>query len=183
MVQYDGCDSLLETRRRRRALDRLEVEPPARVLFVCFGNVCRSPYAERVLLGKALPGVSVDSVGFVKPGRPPPDVAQKVALGRGITHGDHRSRVVKPADLESADLIFFFDRYNRAELHRWGGRHKDRFLWLGDLDPEWEGRRAILDPWGKPEAEFERVFSRIERCVDAMAGVLGGRPRHSPGSR
>ena len=49
----------------------------------------------------------------------------------------------------------------------------DRAFWMGDLEPTWDGRRAILDPWGKPRDEFERVFDRIDRCVRELHGALG----------
>jgi len=89
----------------------------------------------------------------------------EVACARGIEHSEHRSRVVSAADLQSFDVVFFFDRHNKARLMGAPGVRPDRAFWLGDLEPEYGGRRAILDPWGKPKPEFERVFDRIERCV------------------
>jgi protein-tyrosine-phosphatase len=53
------------------------------------------------------------------------------------------------------------------------GAKADRILWLGDFDPEWAGKRAIADPWGKPVEEFQRTFERIERCVNAVVDDLG----------
>jgi protein-tyrosine phosphatase len=168
----DRVHEALHPGRRRRALRRLERRRPGAVLFVCLGNVCRSPYAERVLQRGTGGTATVESAGFIKPGRTPPDTALLVAGERGIQHGDHRSRVVTREMLERADAVFFFDRFNRADLLRTPGVSRDRLYWLGDLDPTWEGRRAILDPWGKDEAEFHRVFARIERCVSVLERVV-----------
>ena len=96
----------------------------------------------------------------------------EVAGERGIDHADHRSRVVTPEDLAHFDVVFFFDRFNKARLRGSPGVRPDRIFWLGDLEPEYGGRRAILDPWGKPKAEFERVFDRIDRCLDVLYDVL-----------
>ncbi|HSM05948.1 MAG TPA: hypothetical protein VK858_15120 [Longimicrobiales bacterium] len=161
----DRLHQALHPRRRRRALERLADQRPRAVLFVCLGNVCRSPYAERVLVPGPDGRPAVESAGFIKPGRTPPDNALLVARERGVEHGDHRSQTLTPEMLARAEAVFFFDRYNRADLLRAPGVHPERLYWLGDFDPEWAGRRAILDPWGKDEAEFHRVFARIERCI------------------
>jgi protein-tyrosine phosphatase len=168
----DRVDGGLHPRRHQRVLARLRELQPRSVLFLCLGNVCRSPYAERVLAARGPEGVQVASAGFIKPGRPPAHLAIEVASDRGIQHSDHRSRVVTPDDLRSLDVIFFFDRYNKARLMASEGVREDRVFWLGDLEPEYGGRRAILDPWGKPREEFERVFDRIDRCVARLHGVL-----------
>lgn len=168
----DGIDGGLHSGRRDRLIARLHELNPRSVLFLCLGNVCRSPYAERVVAARQLPGLRVDSAGFIKPGRPPAELAMEVARERGIDHADHRSRVVTSDDLARFDVVFFFDRFNKARLQNARGVRRERSFWLGDLEPEYGGRRAILDPWGKPRAEFERVFDRIDRCLDVLHGVL-----------
>ncbi|MEJ2541652.1 MAG: hypothetical protein P8188_17090 [Gemmatimonadota bacterium] len=168
----DRIDQSLHAGRRERAAARLTELNPSSVLFVCLGNVCRSPYAERVFVDGNPGSVRVDSAGFIKPGRPPADLALEVAAERGIHHSDHRSRTLAPGELEVAEAVFLFDRFNKADLMRTPGVRRDRLFWLGDLEPEWQGRRAILDPWGKPRAEFERVFDQIERCVAELQRIL-----------
>ncbi|MDT8340385.1 MAG: hypothetical protein RQ751_02645 [Longimicrobiales bacterium] len=170
----DGLDGRLHPRRRVSAGERLAALDVESVLFVCLGNVCRSPYGERVFAARAGDGLRVASAGFIGPGRPPPDSARRVAGERGVRHDDHRSQLVTPEMLAGADAIFFFDRYNLARLRRAAGVRPERLFWLGDFDSEWAGRRAIPDPWGKPEEEFQRVFARIERCVAEVWEVLGG---------
>ena len=75
--------------------------------------------------------------------------------------------------LDSAEAIFVFDRLNLRRLNTSSGVESDRVFWLGDLDPLWAGRRAIVDPWGSEAEEFDRTFERIERCVEAALHAIG----------
>ena len=116
--------------------------------------------------------LQVESTGFIGPGRAPPEEAVGVARAQGIEHGDHRSKVVTTALVEAVDVIFVFDRHNARRVLEIPGARADRVWWLGDFDPEWAGRRAILDPWGKPIEDFERTFARIDRCVEEVLGTI-----------
>src|SRR5690606_14850585 len=145
----DAIDGLRHPARRARARERLTTLAPASFLFICLGNVCRSPYGARVLAARVGRSVRVESAGFIGPGRPPPEWAVAVARTRGIEHEDHCSRTVTPELLEGADAVFVFDRFNVARLRRVQGVRPERVFWLGDFDPDWTGKRAIIDPWGK----------------------------------
>lgn len=178
----DRMDARLHPRRRARAEALLAELGPRSVLVLCLGNVCRSPYAARVL-AERLPDLHVESAGFIGPGRSPPEVACKVARARGVDHADHRSRTIALELVERADVIFVFDRFNVARVRGLGAAVMERVLWLGDFDPEWAGKRAIIDPWGKDEEEFDRTFARIERCVEQVARVLESRAHQDSPSR
>lgn len=97
----------------------------------------------------------------------------EVAAERGVSTTDHRSQVVSKESLAAADAVFIFDRFNVLRLREVASVSADRVFWLGDFDPEWAGKRAIIDPWGKPLDEFERTFARIERCIDDVIEVVG----------
>lgn len=168
----DGFDGRLHPRRRARAAARLRELAPSSVLFICLGNVCRSPYGARTL-ARLDPGLRVDSAGFIGPGRPPPDEALFVARGRGVEHADHVSQTLTSEMLAAADAVFIFDRFNVARLRSVAGVRMERVFWLGDFDPLWAGKRAVIDPWGKDAADFERTFERIERCIDVVVTSLG----------
>ena len=168
----DDFDRRLHPSRRLRAERRLQAIAPKSILFVCLGNICRSPYAARLLAERAGPELHVVSAGFIGPGRPPPEQAVEAARAGGIEHGDHRSKTLTARMLADADVVFLFDRHNARRLRRTPGARSDRVFWLGDFDPAWEGRRAILDPWGKPLDEFKRTFGRIERSLDEVLRTL-----------
>jgi len=147
--------------------------PVESVVFVCLGNVCRSPYAaaslQRRLAGRT---VEVDSVGFMGPNRPPPEVAVDVARENGVDHSAHRSHLASLAQLDAASLVFIFDRGNLRRLRALGFYSPERTLYLGDLDPIWGGKRPIWDPWGRPREAFELTFRRIDRCLEVFLESL-----------
>lgn len=92
-----------------------------RVLFVCLGNICRSPTAEGVVrrLAEARGlGVGIDSAGTGDwhVGAPPYGPAVVVAAARGVDLSGLRARQVKPVDFDRFDLVVAMDRQNLADL-------------------------------------------------------------------
>jgi protein-tyrosine phosphatase len=171
----DGLDGRLHPRRRAAAHERLGQLAPTSILFVCLGNICRSPYAARVLSARAPSGVRVDSSGYLGPGRLPPSEALAIARDRGFEHGDHVSKLTTTEMLAGAQAVFVFDRFNVSNVRKSPVADLRRVFWLGDFDPEWTGKRAIADPWGKPLDEYRATFARIERCVDEVVRALNAR--------
>lgn len=171
---YHLPDRLLHPLRRRRVERALRRgEPPDKVLFVCLGNICRSPYAGKALeraLSDSSPATEVVSAGFVGPDRRSPAAARQVAEERGLDLSEHRSRPLSDELLEASDLIFVMDRVQQRALRRRTDR--DDVFVLGDLDPAWAGRRTIRDPVEQPREVFEEVYGRIDRCVERLASLL-----------
>lgn len=164
-------DRLLHPLRGRKAR-RLLRRRPQSVLFVCLGNICRSPYAAEAFRGLAAdPGLAVDSAGFIGPGRPSPDLALQTARQRGIDLGAHRSRVVTADSLAAAELVVVMDP-GQAQRVRAMGVAAGRVLVLGDLDPVPIRKRAIRDPFEQEAAVFSATFDRIDRCLRALADEL-----------
>ena len=148
--------------RRRKALRA--VREARRVLFVCHGNICRSPFAAAVLRQKAPEGVIVSSSGcFPKAGRRPPEAAIRAARQFGVDLAAHRSDVLTQQQVDGADLILVFDRRNIDELEAFftGVRGKTHYLGDLDLEPEIE----IADPYGAEPEVFQRCYRRISRIV------------------
>lgn len=176
--------------RRRRALRAVdEAGFPSRILFVCHGNICRSPYAEGALRRELSPRhrarIEVESAGFIGPGRGSPAAAVDVAGERSVDLSGHRSRLVEAESVRTADLALVMESGQRASLRQ--RFSPARVVLLGDLDPEPADRRRILDPVTQPPEVFREVYTRIDRCVRALAlriesgGPEGGEGRRSPG--
>ena len=157
--------------RRRRASERLRRTRPQRILFVCLGNICRSPIAEH-MLDRADGGVAVESSGFIGSDRAPPPEALRAAMHLGIDHACHRSRLTTVDMLADAEAIFVFDAGNRRRVLDLEPVARSRIFWLGDFDPDTPDRRMIRDPWGRAPEDFVDTFVRIDRCVTHVAQLL-----------
>lgn len=151
-----------------------------RVLFVCHGNMCRSPYAAATFSQRmgasSRSNVRVDSAGFVAPGRPAPRHAIEVAARRGIDLSEHRSKLVAPGNWAGVELVLVMEPRQRDILEALYGRDGREILILGDFDPQAGAARAIADPIGQPQAAFEDSYARIDRCVDALVTALSAAP-------
>jgi len=141
---------------------------PARVLFVCTGNICRSPTAEGVLrhlARRAGVELHVESAGIGDwhVGHPPDERAQHHARGRGYDLSAQRARQVTPRDFGAFDLIVEMDRGHLSALQaQCPGEHRAK---LRLLVPG----RDVPDPYYGGAEGFERVLDMVE---DACAGLL-----------
>ncbi len=150
--------------------------PPVRILFVCMGNICRSPTAEgvfgRLLADHGLEGqVEIDSAGTAPwhVGRPPDARAREAASRRGIDIGALRGRQVCLADFEYFDYIVAMDRTNIEDLKDLANPADHGKLHLLMSFDEAFGEEEVPDPYYGGEAGFDRVLDMIE---SASAGLL-----------
>lgn len=149
------------------------------VLFVCLGNICRSPTAEAVFRAQVqrspLAGrVGIDSAGTGgwHAGNPPDWRAIAHAANRGYDLSPLRARQVERADFERHDWILAMDRANLRDLEAlkppdYRG-HLGLFL---DLAPS-IGVREVPDPYDGGPDGFERVLDLIEVAGDALVARL-----------
>jgi protein-tyrosine phosphatase len=152
-----------------------------RVLFVCLGNICRSPLAqgvfEDVLRREGLEDeVLVDSAGTGSwhVGSPPDDRAQRSAFARGLDLSAQRARRISSDDCEEFDYVLTMDEQNYwtvASLCR--GRAMVRpFL---DFAPH-STEREVPDPYGSGSEAFERVLDLVEEASEGLLDDI--RDRH-----
>ena len=172
-------DRLFHRQRERRARDFLSSMTGGRVLFVCHGNICRSPYAEqalrRDLAAAGRERWSVESAGFVKPDRPSPAEARAVAARRDVDLEAHRSRTMTTELVSGFDLIYVMSSAQARSMCELFGVRPESVWVLGDLDPEAISKRTIRDPVEQPESVFEEVYDRVDRCIRVIAEFLSGR--------
>ena len=172
-------DRWLHRRRRAAALARLRAEPlPTSILFVCEGNIFRSPFAaaalHALLPAESRAGVRVASAGFVGPGRPSPPPALDAAARRGVHLDDHRSLLLTHAAVYGARLVVVMEPRQGWRLRMRFGIRGARVLVMGDLDPLPIRTRAIRDPWEEDEEVLEAAYARVGRCAAVMAQTLCG---------
>ena len=163
--------------RRRRALAHLRAGPlPQRVLVLCYGNICRSPYAaallEQELARSKQAAISVESAGFSGWGRPCPPMALELAAAQGLDLSKHGSRPIALPAASVSDLIIVMDRPQASAVRQIFGPAHRHVLMLGDLDPEPIDTRAIQDPSDQPKDVYERCYARINRCVHQLVRAL-----------
>src|SRR5262245_57617215 len=142
---------------------------PGTIVFVCHGNICRSPYAEHaarlIVSTTGMTGVRIQSAGLFGPGRPSPPEAIKAASERGIDLRLHRSRLLTEELVGQADLLFVMDAVQRKRVVVEFGRPRAPIVILGECDPRRHERRTIPDPFGQPYPVYVETYGRIDRCL------------------
>lgn len=147
-----------------------------KVLFICMGNICRSPTAEGVFRAKVRESgmdqeIQIDSAGTLgaHAGCAPDSRAQEAALGRGYDLSDLRARQVNVFDFSVFDYILAMDRDNLHSLQKLcppEHKHKVKlFLAYSRRFPNLE----VPDPYYGGRQGFEQVLDMVE---DAARGLL-----------
>jgi len=151
-----------------------------RVLFVCLGNICRSPIAEGVFRHKvAKLGIAdrfeVDSAGTGAwhVGEPPDARMRQTARARGIPIDDLRARRVEARDLLHFDVILAMDRSNEADLRSFDvpAAYRGRVRLFRSYDPD-PGDPDVPDPYYGGVGGFDEVFAIVSRTCDELIAAL-----------
>ena len=145
------------------------------VLFICTGNICRSPTAEgvfrRLVRDAGLDGsIRVDSAGThdYHVGEPPDERARRHALRRGYDLSTLRARRVAQRNFEEFDLILAMDRGQLRILQRLcprENRHKLRLIM--EFAPE-QGADEVPDPYYGDPNQFEQVLDLVEAAARGL---------------
>ena len=151
-----------------------------RVLFVCLGNICRSPLAqgvfEDVLRREDLEGkIFVDSAGtgHWHVGSPPDDRALSAAALRGVDIGAQRARQITPEDCQDFDYVLTMDEknYRRVAALCRGSTVVRPFLDFAPDSPESE----VPDPYSGGPDGFEHVLDLVEEASEGLIEDIRGR--------
>ena len=147
-----------------------------KVLFVCMGNICRSPTAEGVFRRQVVAAglsdmIVIDSAGThdYHIGKPPDNRAQQAALKRGYDLSGLRGRQVAPRDFQEFDYILAMDADNLSYLQKNCPQQQQHKLNLLMEFSENFSQRKVPDPYYGGAQGFENVLDMVE---DAATGLL-----------
>ncbi len=155
---------------------------PRSIMFVCQGNICRSPLAqalfEHLLQRRGVAArYKVDSTGVSSYhlGESADRRMRETAARHGITV-NHRARAVTQRDLAQHDLILTMDRDNYAILQRkaHSQQQRSRIRMFRDFDPDANGAIDVPDPWYGGMDGFQNVYEIVERTCEALLDQLEG---------
>ncbi|XP_068614708.1 low molecular weight phosphotyrosine protein phosphatase-like isoform X2 [Brachionichthys hirsutus] len=145
------------------------------VLFVCLGNICRSPIAEAIFRKMATGAGMVDKWGIdsaatstYEIGNSPDDRGQACMKKHDVPMS-HVARQVTKEDFMSFEYILCMDENNLSELNRKAKVWKNstaKIELLGSYDPQ--NQRIIKDPYYGSAEDFEKVYEQCCRCCQAF---------------
>ena len=169
---FGGFERILPINNWRRKRFRAALKASKSMLFVCKGNICRSPFAEHYAR-KVLPrDFQIASCGyFPKSDRPSPQNAIAAAAELGVDLSGHRSQTVTNELISQANTVITFDEENKSTLldtHRWA---KKKTFPLGTISGQ--GSNVIDDPYGGSVSDFRSTYARIRDAIDECAASMG----------
>jgi protein-tyrosine phosphatase len=145
-----------------------------KILFVCTGNICRSPLAEGILREKLLKNniiAEVDSCGFESfhVGDAPDSRAQEVAGKRGIDLSTHRARLFTNQDFDRFDYIYAMDSSHFQNIMRVARNDTERMKVDFVLNVLHPGQNlGVPDPWYHDINAFEKVYQQLDRACEQI---------------
>lgn len=163
-----------EKRKMAERINTIKKNKIIRILFVCYGNICRSPYAA-IALRKRLTNnkVQVESAALVfRDGRSSPENAIAVAGVRGVDLVDHRSVYASDETVSCADVVFCFDQKNLQMIADRGTVDLKKVFLLGNLVFAKQYDGEIADPVGKERSAFVESYNRIDAGLSVLVEVF-----------
>ena len=134
-----------------------------KVLVLCTGNICRSPYAE-TLLQQRVPTATVFSAGLgAMVGDPADATGKQLAARRDVDVSQHIARQVNRQMISQADLVLVMDDEHMERLLRKYPDARGKVFKLG----KWRDNKNIVDPYMKSEDFFSLVLDEIDKSVEA----------------
>ena len=156
-------------------INKTDLSTVKSVLFVCMGNICRSPSAEAVFRQKAKAlALTIDSAGTIgSHAREKPDLrAQKAGIARGYSFDKIKARKVTEQDFETFDLILAMDQKNVNDLMKVAPNHQQNKVQLFlDYAENFE-EQEVPDPYYGGGKGFQFVLDLVEDASDGLIKCL-----------
>jgi protein-tyrosine phosphatase len=151
-----------------------------KIMFVCMGNICRSPLAHAVFedivkKDEAENAFEIESSGTINyhVGELPDARMRETARRHGITMS-HRARQFKKADLDDYDMILAMDKENLANIRKLARSRDqlDKIQLFRNFDPQANDEAEVPDPYYGGEEGFENVFEIVTRTSQHLLTAL-----------
>lgn len=157
-----------------------------KILFVCLGNICRSPLAEGIMKEKVRKlglHAEIDSAGFESfhVGDAADPRSSEIARKNGISLGDHVARKFTTRDFDTFDRIYVMDRYNHRDVMSLTRNASDenKVDFILNLTHPGENRE-VPDPYYGGRDGFEKVYHMLDAACDVLADqMLNGKKHNS----
>lgn len=147
--------------------------PPCSILFVCFGNIMRSPMCEALMkraTSDRVDALDITSAGLnAIPGRSAHPWSVSAAAEFGISLEGHRARALTSEMVEGADLIFAMDFQNRMEIVTRFPGVAERVFMLGEFRGSESDRMEIHDPYHLGEDATRHCYRVLDICIRNLA--------------
>lgn len=154
-----------------RAFQRIDWQRVNRLVFVCTGNICRSPYAEEK--ARTL-GIATTSFGLQAGGRFPADpTALRAAKQRHVDISRHKCRSMNHISVDAGDLLLAMEPWQARELRQIAKDTGAQLTLLGLWGRE--PRPYIADPLGLSHAYFQACFDYIDGAVATLVQQINAR--------
>ena len=147
------------------------------IVFICTGNICRSPMAEGLLRHKSKKsgrhGLLVSSMGtHAQYGLQATEYAQKVCEAGGFDISSHEARYLMGDELEKADLIFCMEPIHVKFVGTFFPRTRKKIFLLGAWPEKTTRKSAIQDPMGGSYEKYQQVFDLIKLHIERILPLL-----------
>jgi len=170
LLIFEDRQNLIHEWKRSRAGPPGLDAPVRRLLVICYGNICRSPFAAG-LLARRLPSLEVRSAGLeARDGKPAEPGASRLALRHGIDLRAHAAHHMRADDVVWADLIIAMEGYQSARVRRRWPESAAKIHLLGDFF--YRAPFLIADPYGHDDETFAKTFDRIAQGVEELARIV-----------
>lgn len=146
------------------------------ILFVCTGNICRSPVAEYLLRHEMsrlhISNIAVGSAGLLDlGGRPADPVMISIGKDHSVDMTAHRSRQISPERVGDADIVFVMETRQKEKLTKLMPEYGEKIFLFSLFDYKHNGLN-IHDPLGKDRQLYSYCFSRINKLTQKLAPLV-----------
>ncbi len=143
------------------------VHSSEQILFVCSGNICRSPFAEyyaRAVLPRVF---TIRSCGFIEEeNRSSPYQAIEIAKNWDVDLTKHKSVLIRDHLVEDSDIIFIFEEKHFEKFQSYFPDEIHKVFYLGDLNKDCS--YEIEDPYGGDENRFRSIYTEISHALEKL---------------